>query len=78
MESSAKLKWGKSWNKYKVQVTVTVLEFTSRKGQKCWVLLEVSCLVQEVLGVEGPGGCPLLLIFQHRVQKGNNHCILLT
>lgn len=43
-------------------------KFTRRKGQECRVFLKTAILIQEMLGVEGPGSFPLIS-FQHRVQQ---------
>lgn len=59
------------------RVYVDRLAFTCREGHECRVLLEVAVLVQEVLGVEGAGCRPLLVLFEHRVQQGQNHSVLL-
>lgn len=50
---------------------------TCRKWQESWIFLEVALFVQEVLWVEGAGCVPHFLLFQHRVQQGNDDCALL-
>ena len=55
---------------------ILVTLHTCRERKERWVLFEVAILVQEVLGVKGPGILPLVLIPEHRVQHGKDHCIL--
>lgn len=50
-------------------------KFTRRKGQECRVFLKTAILIQEMLGVEGPGSFPLIS-FQHRVQQRYDHSAL--
>lgn len=50
-------------------------KFTSRKWQECRVFLKTAFLIQEMLGVEGPGSFPLIS-FQHRVQQRYDHSAL--
>lgn len=51
---------------------------TGRKWQESRIFLEVAHLVQEVLWVERAGCLPHFVIFQHRVQQGNDDCVLLS
>lgn len=49
---------------------------TCRKRQESRVFLKVALLVQEVLRVERAGCLPHFVIFQHRVQQGNDDRVL--
>lgn len=61
------------WKKKKKKIHV---KLTDRKWQECRVFLKTAILVQKMFGVEGPGSFPVIS-FQHRVQKGNDHSVLL-
>lgn len=52
------------------------MHFTCREGHEGRVFLKVAIMVQKVLRVKGRGGCPLLFLFQHRVQQGDNDSVL--
>lgn len=51
---------------------------TCRKWQESRIFFKVALLIQEVLWVERAGCLPHFVIFQHRVQQGNDYCVLLS
>lgn len=57
-------------------IIIIHVKLTDRKWQECRVFLKTAILVQKMFGVEGPGSFPVIS-FQHRVQKGNDHSVLI-